>query len=782
MVAGDEFIASGLVSRGFFPCSSKDAQVVITTRTLEFFRAAHLRAPRLTIQSFTRTLCDLHGVLFRPYLATQFSVSFDIYLDCLARVKQKVHVALGRDTPDWRLGNACPACLYKLEGEEVLEIPVLTTMDSNNSLKRFERRERTAGIAPGPSQEQEDERKVPGDYYLSREEVDRWGKDQLDELMKGFVPDAYDEEKDGCSDRWQNMKESVTGKVWAMYEETGIFLSLCCHGFVLLVADMVCSGELAKYGFVVVNHLIKVIGELGDGYDIGCEFGKMINKHPVLGPLARANKFRSLVGAFHGHLCQLCNLATYVRGVSLEDLEYCKTFFSKSNVLAASTRHATHFHRQQTIVNYLEHSDTFEAYASLCNPQLPYSALLVRKYKRALEVKATEPALEETMRQLNIQSKDEFAGWLAAEKAALTNRMWRPPSETLAMEYYQKLVNLAELKEQMDIILRTEIPPETGNEAYGVVAARTRHIKRQRRHIIARYDKTFLAVQDLENRLDISVPWVPGNEQYEAARVNVVKRRYQRALDKLQALVISRMFELTKMNMSGMGYKLRKHIAKALQARSRAIKVALQNYNDVAPMMDADPLSWEEVVEYTFLSQFDILRDGCDDIRMYPWAKPSGRIAMDQYFKIERANEEIIRLNIEVRRVITHIHDEAAFLRRAEVAVREKQGKVLAHQVFKYRMLRGRFADEHLQRFNALGKVRGFTGTLFPGIAVNKERLGEVSLPEMPLAFPRAPLDAVVALEDGEAEEEEDEQDEQDLMDQFTVLTIAQDLEGDREE
>ncbi|KAJ7037289.1 hypothetical protein C8F04DRAFT_952905 [Mycena alexandri] len=774
MVAGDEFVASGLVSRGFFPCSSKEAQVVITTRTLEFFRAAHLRAPRLTIQSFTRTLCDLHGAPFRPYLATQFSVSFDIYLDCLAQLKQKVHVALGHDTPDWRLRNACPACLYKLEGEEVLEIPVLTTMDGNNSLKRFERRERSAGMAPGPSQERADDRKVPGDYYLPREEVDRWGKYQLDELMKGF---EYDEEKDGCSDRWQNMKESVTGKAWAMYEETGIFLSLCRHGFVLLVADMVRSGELAKYGFAVVNHLIKVIGELGDGYDIGCEFGKMINKHPVLGPLARANKFRSLVGAFHGHghgrLCQLCNLATYVRGVGLEDLEYCETFFSKSNALAASTRHATRFHRQQTIVNYLEHSDTFEAYASL-------SALLICKYKRALEVKATEPALEETMRQLNIQSKDEFAGWLAAEKAALTNRMWEPPSETLAMEYYQKLLIIC--REQMDIILRTEIPPETGNEAYGVVAARTRHIERQRRHIIARYDKTFLAVQDLENRLDISVPWVPGNEQYEAARVNVVKRRYQRALDKLQALVISRMFELTKMNMSGTGYKLRKHIAKALQARSRTIKVALQNYNDVAPMMDADPLSWEEVVEYTFLSQFDILRDGRDDIRMYPWAKPSGRVAMDQYFKIERANEEIIRLNIEVRRVITHIHDEEAFLQRAEVAVREKQGEALAHQVFKYRMLRGRFADEHLRRFNALSKVRGFSGTLLPGVAVNKERLGEASLPEMPVAFPRAPLDAVVELEDGEAEEEEDEQDEQDLVDQFTVLTLAQDSQVENEE
>jgi hypothetical protein len=29
-----------------------------------------------------------------------------------------------------------------------------------------------------------------------------------------------------------------------MHDETGIFLSLCRHGFVLVVADMIMSGEL----------------------------------------------------------------------------------------------------------------------------------------------------------------------------------------------------------------------------------------------------------------------------------------------------------------------------------------------------------------------------------------------------------------------------------------------------------------------------------------------------------------------------------------------------------
>jgi hypothetical protein len=96
----------------------------------------------------------------------------------------------------------------------------------------------------------------------------------------------------------------------------------------------------------------------------------MVDEHPILGPLSRDKRFRSLVGAFHGHAhnrrCQLKNLATYVPGVGLDDLEICETFFSKSNALAPSTRYATAFHRRQAIATYMRHTDVFDTYASLC--------------------------------------------------------------------------------------------------------------------------------------------------------------------------------------------------------------------------------------------------------------------------------------------------------------------------------------------------------------------------------------------------------------------------------
>ncbi|KAJ7918560.1 hypothetical protein B0H13DRAFT_2321317 [Mycena leptocephala] len=60
-----------------------------------------------------------------------------------------------------------------------------------------------ARSAPGASKERLDNRTAPGDYYLAREEVDRWSKDRVDELMKGFSAEAEEgEEEDGCSERW----------------------------------------------------------------------------------------------------------------------------------------------------------------------------------------------------------------------------------------------------------------------------------------------------------------------------------------------------------------------------------------------------------------------------------------------------------------------------------------------------------------------------------------------------------------------------------------------------
>jgi hypothetical protein len=95
---------------------------------------------------------------------------------------------------------------------------------------------------------------------------------------------------------------------------------------------------------------------------------------------------------------------------------------------------------------------------------------------------------------------------------------------------------------------------------------------------------------------------------------------------------------------------MRKHIAKALQARSKAVRAAIDRYNEAAGALNPPmpSITWEQVVEYVFLADFDILRDTRAEVQSKPWTRPAYRLAMDHYFKILRAREEIKCLNVEI--------------------------------------------------------------------------------------------------------------------------------------
>ncbi len=107
------------------------------------------------------------------------------------------------------------------------------------------------------------------------------------------------------------------------------------------------------------------------------------------------------------------------------------------------------------------------------------------------------------------------------------------------------------------------------------------------------------------------------------------------------------------------GYKERKHIAKALQSRLHAIWTAIDWYNAAAPKASPprSTLKWDQVIEYTFLAEFDILRDACQSIWSKPWATPTGCHALDKYFRMKCAQEEIMRLNVEIACLACHLHE-----------------------------------------------------------------------------------------------------------------------------
>jgi hypothetical protein len=217
------------------------------------------------------------------------------------------------------------------------------------------------------------------------------------------------------------------------------------------------------------------------------------------------------------------------------------------------------------------------------------------------------------------------------------------------------------------------------------------------------------------------------------------------------------------------GYKLRQHIAKALKTRSQAIKQALQRFNNAASKLGRETLRWDDVVDYAFVSEFDILAETHEDVQKRPWAQPAARMLMDQFFKIKHAKEEIERLNIEIRRIITFIRDEEDFLRSMEARLREENPEV-SYQLL---LRRHRFElanTEHLRRLEKLRSVAGLTGSLSPGIAQEHIAGGLMSL----VQHTEDSSKSILSDLDGEAaeaqEEEEEDQREIELGEDIEVV------------
>jgi hypothetical protein len=58
---------------------------------------------------------------------------------------------------------------------------------------------------------------------------------------------------------------------------------------------------------------------------------------------------------------------------------------------------------------------------------------------------------------------------------------------------------------------------------------------------------------------------------------------------------------------------------------------------------------------------------------------------MDRWFEVQRAKEAIRRLNVEIRRPVTEMHDEEAFV-VAQVATLQATDPALALQIQSYAM------------------------------------------------------------------------------------------------
>ena len=149
-----------------------------------------------------------------------------------------------------------------------------------------------------------------------------------------------------------------------------------------------------------------------------------------------------------------------------------------------------------------------------------------------------------------------------------------------------------------------------------------------------------------------------------------------------------------------------------MHRRSDAVKKAIKRYNNQAELLDppALPISWEEIAEYAFVGEFDILRITRSDIRQEKWTKKSYRDATMKYYKLSRAREEIERLNIEVGRLRSFIYKETEHTEHVIEEISHDEPS-LAAELRRRWILRSSVNRIHLQRLRQLQCKPYYTGS-----------------------------------------------------------------------
>ncbi|KAJ7164606.1 hypothetical protein C8R43DRAFT_845200, partial [Mycena crocata] len=193
----------------------------------------------------------------------------------------------------------------------------------------------------------------------------------------------------------------------------------------------------------------------------------------------------------------------------------------------------------------------------------------------------------------------------------------------------------------------------------------------------------------------------------------MTERRYKVAVRELERLVVQRLLELTKLGMSGVGYKLREKLSKALRTRAEAIRKALAVYNTAAAALNPPRphLTWHSIVNAASLGEFDWLRETRQDIRDLPWAQPARREASILHFGVKRSLEEIDRLNVEIRRLVTSMVDDHVDYYLA-IRSTETDNPALSHALQSSWRQRNRINRSIARRLSMTAALKGFTGSL----------------------------------------------------------------------
>ncbi len=128
---------------------------------------------------------------------------------------------------------------------------------------------------------------------------------------------------------------------------------------------------------------------------------------------------------------------------------------------------------------------------------------------------------------------------------------------------------------------------------------------------------------------------------------------------------------------------------------------------------------------YGSLAEFELLRDCRDDIRVLPWADSANRQASIYQLKIERAEEERLRLNLEIQRLVTFMKDEELQINQ-HIAALKADSPLLAAELQSMLARRVRVNGIHHARISRIYTLQAYNGSRDPSVCIDQDITADV--------------------------------------------------------
>ncbi len=203
---------------------------------------------------------------------------------------------------------------------------------------------------------------------------------------------------------------------------------------------------------------------------------------------------------------------------------------------------------------------------------------LYNNYRQALAIIRDYTPIIEQFKLVHKVTDQDIESWPAEELNYLQRLAKEPEEDVAKVTYFEALEGLKKARyvRHCDIDARYALIQRTYRQTFETVTQAAQFLnvnqssfntREQASHNKAlaraklgqvtkarnRLEVAEKAVEMVERTLEISEPWLEGSAEYEAAREYAHNRRFIRAVDELERLVVQRLFELSKANLAGTG-------------------------------------------------------------------------------------------------------------------------------------------------------------------------------------------------------------------------------------